>query len=560
MTDESLSARVSASCGRLPTDLLSEAFSDGGLRRQAGGLRRVAHAILRDEHAAEDAVQDAWVAALEKPPRAASAEATGLFAWFRQVTRRQALRQRRGAGRREARERVVARTETLGSAADEVARREVLREVVDSVLTLPEPYQTAVLLRYFEDLSPRAIAARTGTSVATVDSRLHRARALLRERLDAKNGGDRSAWAPALAVWTGWKGGGAGVPATPEGGGASPPAFPNPEAITAGGTTMQSKLLLAGGVAALVGGGTWVAVQASSSPESSAQPAPTLVATDDAGTTESVELSTVTAAPEARRPSASEDGAAVELVFEEASHVLAFRGQAFDSDDQPLTNATLWVAQAGHPWNVAGRTDHTGAFDVSIQASVPEADLYAFFDHPSASERGFRVFRVSADTPPVRIGHNGLGEVEHLRRALTARSEMLLDQLMVSEERLALSTLSPSEYEEQAAQLQQELVAIRVQSELASLGRLFRPASEHMIATDAGQLFSWSALTGEQPGDYTEVAFAERTAQRRAVLEERREVERIRSRSSRSRSTCWPRTPRGASSSSRTTSSRRSRS
>ena len=42
------------------------------LLQHAGFLSRLAHQLLRDEHAALDAVQDTYVAALERPPAARS--------------------------------------------------------------------------------------------------------------------------------------------------------------------------------------------------------------------------------------------------------------------------------------------------------------------------------------------------------------------------------------------------------------------------------------------------------------------------------------------------------
>src|SRR6185503_5300852 len=82
-------------------------------------------------------------------------------------------------------------------AADLVERVLVQRELVSAVLELDEPYRSIVLLRYFEELPPREIAARTGIPLATVQSRLQRALARLRERLD----GEHQAWAALLLPW-----------------------------------------------------------------------------------------------------------------------------------------------------------------------------------------------------------------------------------------------------------------------------------------------------------------------------------------------------------------------
>ena len=56
--------------------------------------------------------------------------------------------------------------------------------VVDAVGALEEPYRNTVLLRYYEGLWPRAIAAQLGVPVKTINTRLHRAHLQLREILD----------------------------------------------------------------------------------------------------------------------------------------------------------------------------------------------------------------------------------------------------------------------------------------------------------------------------------------------------------------------------------------
>src|SRR5690606_25812636 len=71
------------------------------------------------------------------------------------------------------------------------------QHVIHAVRELPEAQRDAVLLRYFDDLPPRAIAERLGVPVATVKTRLKRGLAALRERLDAEHG-DRRTWVAAL--------------------------------------------------------------------------------------------------------------------------------------------------------------------------------------------------------------------------------------------------------------------------------------------------------------------------------------------------------------------------
>lgn len=156
-------------------------------------LQGIARALLRDEFQAEDAVQASMVAALERrPPRL-----TNLRAWLARVTRNAALQRRRQEARLRRRHEEMPRPPAV-SGADEVVGREELRSrVLAAVLALPEPFRSAVLLRYYEELPPRAIARRLGVPVETVRSRLRRGIERLRSELD-ESFGRREAWGAAL--------------------------------------------------------------------------------------------------------------------------------------------------------------------------------------------------------------------------------------------------------------------------------------------------------------------------------------------------------------------------
>ncbi len=152
-------------------------------------LRRLALALARDEHAADDLVQDAWVAALERPGGARGVRR----GWLAVAVRHLAFNRRAVERRRREREERVARPEATGD--EDVARRvEVQARVVEALRRLPEELRTAIWLRYFDELGPREIAARTGAPVATVKSRLARAKQLLRDDLDRSFGGQRAEW------------------------------------------------------------------------------------------------------------------------------------------------------------------------------------------------------------------------------------------------------------------------------------------------------------------------------------------------------------------------------
>jgi RNA polymerase sigma-70 factor (ECF subfamily) len=156
-------------------------------------VRSVARRLLRDEGMADDVVQETYLRALRNPPRGSPGGAAR--AWLGRVCRNLAIDRLRREGRRDQRERAVARSENVPAThelADRLARH---RMVVDAVLALDEPYRETVLLRFFEELPPRRIAKVLGVPVATVKSRLHRAFELLRARLERTHG---QSWCVAL--------------------------------------------------------------------------------------------------------------------------------------------------------------------------------------------------------------------------------------------------------------------------------------------------------------------------------------------------------------------------
>lgn len=165
------------------------------LHRHAGALRRIARDLVRDPHAAEDVAQDTVRAALA----AENLQPGPLGGWLQRTLENFVRQWRRGERRRNVRHAALPAPSAEPTPFEVLDRRETLAAVTEAVLALEEPYQTAVFLRYFADLPPRAIAQRTGQNLATVKSRLHRGLDLLRERLDRRCG-DRGQWRLALAA------------------------------------------------------------------------------------------------------------------------------------------------------------------------------------------------------------------------------------------------------------------------------------------------------------------------------------------------------------------------
>ncbi len=161
-------------------------------------LRRLAGALVADPNAADDLEQEVWLRALTRPPRFGAA----VRSWLRTVLHRTAVDLGRGESRRRRREESVPRRDAQPAADAMAEEAESQRRVTQAVLALEDPYRDAVLQRYLWDHPVPEVARRSGVPVETVRTRLRRALALLRERLDAEHGGERSAWSAALLPGT----------------------------------------------------------------------------------------------------------------------------------------------------------------------------------------------------------------------------------------------------------------------------------------------------------------------------------------------------------------------
>ncbi|MCY2961520.1 MAG: sigma-70 family RNA polymerase sigma factor [Planctomycetota bacterium] len=159
-------------------------------------VRRVARRLVRDGPTADDLTQAAYVEALEHAPSTGEASR----GWIATVVRHLASNLRRGDERRVRHERAAARSEAQAPESVLVEREEVRRRLVAAVLHLRTPRSTVVILRYFEDLPPRAIARRLDMPVETVRTHLKRAHVELRARLGSERRSDGSSVFAALPL------------------------------------------------------------------------------------------------------------------------------------------------------------------------------------------------------------------------------------------------------------------------------------------------------------------------------------------------------------------------
>lgn len=161
-------------------------------------LRALARQLLRDEHLAEDVVQESFLVALVNPPKSADA----LRSWLAKVVTRRAANRHRGDSRRQRREGEAARAERLPDASEVSESLHTQRRVLAAIEALPDHYRTAIYLRFHEGLPPREIARRMDVPVETIRSRVQRGLAHMRRDLDQEFGG-RESWAIVLLPFAG---------------------------------------------------------------------------------------------------------------------------------------------------------------------------------------------------------------------------------------------------------------------------------------------------------------------------------------------------------------------
>jgi RNA polymerase sigma-70 factor (ECF subfamily) len=175
------------------------------MERFSARVYRVAHGITGSAPDAEEVVQDVFLALFRKAGSFEGRAALGT--WLYRIAVNTALNKRRGKraqveesledhlpafradGHREGdRSFLLADWSAM---PDEALLSREGREVVQAALArLPAHYRAVLVLRDVEELSSEEVAGIVGESVASVKSRLHRARMALRERLTRTWGGN----------------------------------------------------------------------------------------------------------------------------------------------------------------------------------------------------------------------------------------------------------------------------------------------------------------------------------------------------------------------------------
>jgi RNA polymerase sigma-70 factor, ECF subfamily len=154
------------------------------VRRYNRRLYRIARAIIRDDHEAEDIVQQAHLAAFMHLHQFRGQ--AKFSTWLMRIATHEAFARRRARQRglevgRAQPENGAALSNGAESPEETAARRELARALEAAIDALPEPYRLAFVLRDVEGLNTTEVATGLGLSEENVRIRLHRARQLLRD-------------------------------------------------------------------------------------------------------------------------------------------------------------------------------------------------------------------------------------------------------------------------------------------------------------------------------------------------------------------------------------------
>jgi len=161
-------------------------------------LFRLARSIVRDEHEAEDVVQESYVRAFTHLAEFRGESSLGT--WLTRITLNEAygrLRRRRAAANYEnieaagVNEAQIIPFPLWSSQSDperSMAQQQINKILERAIDALPEPFRLVLVARLIEDMSIEETAELLGLRPQTVKTRLHRARAMLRGDLERQVG------------------------------------------------------------------------------------------------------------------------------------------------------------------------------------------------------------------------------------------------------------------------------------------------------------------------------------------------------------------------------------
>jgi len=373
-------------------------------------VRSLARRLVFDAELAKDLEQEVLLAALENAPR----DPRSIKGWLSVVLRHLASKAFRSGERRTARE--AARASPAVPTPDEIlAREDQRRALVEHVLALDESLRDVLVLRYFEDLPPRAIARRLSIPVETVRTRTKRGLELVRARLERDGGRGKGTWCLALVSALKLE------PPSLALAGASIAAASLPGVVA---MSLSKKIVLA---AVVLASATWITLKSgipagpsrapvSAAPQADALRAPPVEAPAPARTEEA--RAEIAAAPEAR-PAAAQPGNTT------GSLLLTVRW----FDGTPAAGVCARVHEPGTDFYAEAFEVRTGADGTHRIADLNPGTLSFYFDRGPVGrtqiEAGVEA-RAEIDIPR---GFDISGRVVEPSGREVAGADILLDQM-----------------------------------------------------------------------------------------------------------------------------------
>lgn len=159
------------------------------VRRWSAHILAFCHAKVRSSHAAEDLAQEALLRGYRALGTLDEAEKFG--PWLRGIALRVCLDWLKSKQNHQSAFSDLgdgwsfdqAPLDSEGQRREAAERGERLERLLDEVEALPDEYREVVMMYYYDDVTYQDLAETLGVSAATINARLTKARAMLRERM-----------------------------------------------------------------------------------------------------------------------------------------------------------------------------------------------------------------------------------------------------------------------------------------------------------------------------------------------------------------------------------------
>ena len=166
---------------RLWTNTSDETALETCVREHGPMVYRIAFSVLRNSHDAEDAAQETFLRAVRSGKLT---DVTDSKSWLARIAWRIALDHRRPAAI--AIDAIAEPISQLPDAENELLHAERTELLYELIQSLPRDLQDVITLSTVQELSGADVASILGIPEASVRTRMHRARALMKEKLESR--------------------------------------------------------------------------------------------------------------------------------------------------------------------------------------------------------------------------------------------------------------------------------------------------------------------------------------------------------------------------------------